>query len=42
MAEENIVTPEAQSTDTAAEVKPAKKAKAPAIEDKPLNEALPI
>jgi Protein of unknown function (DUF2996) len=40
MAEENTATPEAQSTDTAAEAKPAKKAKAPAIEDKPLNEFL--
>jgi hypothetical protein len=40
MAEETTTTPEGQATETTAEAKPAKKAKAPAIEDKPLNEFL--
>jgi hypothetical protein len=40
MAEENTTTSETQATETAAADKPAKKAKAPAIEDKPLNEFL--
>jgi hypothetical protein len=40
MAEETPVTPPAQATETTAEAKPVKKVKAPALEDKPLNEFL--